>query len=68
MKKFFIWMIKLYQRIPGNWHYMCRFEPTCSNYAIEAIEKYGTIKGLKLAFKRLSKCRPGGGSGYDPVP
>lgn len=68
MKKVIIWIIKLYQRIPGNWHYMCRFEPTCSNYAIKAIDKYGTIKGLKLTFKRLAKCRPGGGSGYDPVP
>ncbi len=39
MKKVIIWIIKLYQRIPGNWHYMCRFEPTCSNYAIKAIDK-----------------------------
>ncbi len=47
---------------------VCRFTPTCSQYAIEAIRKHGPFKGLWLAIKRLSRCRPGGGSGYDPVP
>lgn len=46
----------------------CRFTPTCSQYAIEAISKYGPFKGMFLAVKRLLRCRPGGGSGYDPVP
>lgn len=46
----------------------CRFTPTCSQYAIEAISKYGSFKGMFLAVKRLLRCRPGGGSGYDPVP
>lgn len=46
----------------------CRFVPTCSQYAIEAITKYGPFKGTWLAFKRVLRCRPGGGSGYDPVP
>jgi putative membrane protein insertion efficiency factor len=46
----------------------CRFTPTCSQYAIEAISKYGPVKGMFLAVKRLLRCRPGGGSGYDPVP
>ena len=46
----------------------CRFNPTCSNYAIEAINKHGPIKGLWLAIKRISKCHPWGGSGHDPVP
>ena len=46
----------------------CRFTPTCSQYAIEAISKYGPFKGIFLAVKRLLRCRPGGGSGYDPVP
>ena len=46
----------------------CRFTPTCSNYAIEAINKYGPVKGLWLAIKRISKCHPWGDSGHDPVP
>ena len=46
----------------------CRFTPTCSQYAIEAISKYGPVKGMFLAVIRLLRCRPGGGSGYDPVP
>ena len=46
----------------------CRYTPTCSQYAIEAISKHGAIKGLWLAIKRISRCHPWGGSGYDPVP
>lgn len=46
----------------------CRFTPTCSQYAIEALQKYGPFKGSWLAIKRILRCRPGGGSGYDPVP
>lgn len=46
----------------------CRFTPTCSEYARQAIVKHGPFKGLWLAIKRLSKCHPWGGSGYDPVP
>lgn len=46
----------------------CRFTPTCSQYAIEAITKHGPIRGLWLAVRRILRCRPGGGSGYDPVP
>ena len=46
----------------------CRYTPTCSQYAIEAIKKYGPIKGGWLAFKRILRCNPFGGSGYDPVP
>lgn len=46
----------------------CRFTPSCSQYAIEAIKKYGPGKGLWLAIKRLSRCHPWGGHGYDPVP
>ena len=46
----------------------CRFVPTCSQYAIEAITKHGPFKGGWLALKRILRCRPGGGSGYDPVP
>ncbi len=46
----------------------CRYTPTCSVYAMEAIQKYGIIKGGWLALKRLLRCHPWGGSGYDPVP
>ena len=47
---------------------MCRYTPTCSNYMIEAIEVHGTLKGLILGMKRIFRCNPLGGKGYDPVP
>lgn len=46
----------------------CRFTPTCSQYAVEALKKHGPVCGLWLTAKRLLKCHPWGGSGYDPVP
>ena len=46
----------------------CRYTPTCSQYAQEAIRKYGAFRGGWLAFKRILRCHPWGGSGYDPVP
>lgn len=46
----------------------CRYTPTCSQYAVEAIQKYGAIKGLWLAIKRVARCHPWGGCGYDPLP
>jgi putative membrane protein insertion efficiency factor len=46
----------------------CRFAPSCSEYAIQAIRKYGAVKGSWLAGKRLMRCHPWGGSGYDPIP
>lgn len=46
----------------------CRFTPSCSSYAIEALRKYGPGKGLLLSIKRILRCHPWGGSGYDPVP
>ena len=46
----------------------CRFTPTCSQYALEAFRKYGPLKGFLLSLKRILRCHPWGGSGYDPVP
>ncbi len=46
----------------------CRFEPSCSAYAVEAIREHGPGRGLWLTIKRLARCRPGGGAGFDPVP
>lgn len=68
MTKLSVMLIKLYQKIPGPWHNACRYYPTCSHYAIEALEQYGFIKGWILAIKRVLRCAPWGGSGYDPVP
>ncbi len=68
MKKVMIYLIKLYQKIPGKFHDSCRFVPTCSNYAIEAYQKYGFFIGTYLTIKRILKCNPWGGYGYDPVP
>jgi putative membrane protein insertion efficiency factor len=46
----------------------CRYTPTCSNYTEQAILKYGILKGIGMGIKRISKCHPWGGSGYDPLP
>ncbi len=46
----------------------CRFTPTCSQYAMQALRKHGVIKGLYLTIRRILRCHPWGGSGYDPVP
>jgi putative membrane protein insertion efficiency factor len=65
----FILLIKLYQHgISPLIGPKCRFTPTCSHYGLEAFKKYGLMKGLVLTAKRISKCHPWGGSGYDPLP
>lgn len=61
--------ITLYQWLISPWlggH--CRFEPTCSHYAKEALLKHGIIKGSWLALRRIGRCQPWGGAGFDPVP
>ena len=62
-------LIRLYQLTLSPWlGSPCRYEPTCSRYAAEAIERHGAVRGVWLAAKRLGRCHPWGGSGYDPVP
>ncbi len=68
MKRLLIAMIHIYQKIPGPWHKMCRHIPSCSNYMIESLERYGTLKGSYLGIKRILRCNPFGSYGYDPVP
>ena len=69
MKKLLILPIRFYQRyVSPMLPPACRLTPTCSQYAIEAIQKHGALKGLWLALRRLLRCHPWGGSGYDPVP
>ena len=65
----FVFLIRFYQICisplkPGS----CRFTPTCSQYALEAFRKHGIIKGMYLSIRRILRCHPWGGSGYDPVP
>jgi len=67
--RFFIWLISIYQRLVSPFMGpCCRFHPTCSEYAKEALESHGLVMGIWLTIKRLSKCHPLGGSGFDPVP
>ena len=68
MKNLLIRIIHLYQKIPGPWHNACKFHPTCSEYAIEALETHGTFKGILLSLWRILRCNPFSKGGYDPVP
>lgn len=62
-------LIRVYQRVLSPlMGVACRYEPTCSHYAYESIERHGAWRGLCLALARLGRCRPGGDDGYDPVP
>ncbi|MCQ2789842.1 MAG: membrane protein insertion efficiency factor YidD [bacterium] len=67
MKKFLLFLIKIYQMISKYTPAVCRFEPTCSEYTRQAIEKYGALKGLWLGAKRICKCHPFHPGGYDPL-
>ncbi|HNB81054.1 MAG TPA: membrane protein insertion efficiency factor YidD [Chitinophagaceae bacterium] len=67
--KFLFLLIKLYQyTLSPLLGPSCRYTPTCSQYAREALEKHGLLKGFWLSVKRIARCAPWGGHGYDPVP
>ena len=70
MKKLFLFLIRFYRKAISPYRpACCRFTPTCSQYAMEAIEKYGAWKGGRLAFRRILRCHPFyKGELYDPVP
>lgn len=68
MKHILIKLVKVYQKVPGRFHNNCKFIPSCSNYAIEAITEYGSIKGSFLAIKRILRCNPLSHGGIDLVP
>jgi putative membrane protein insertion efficiency factor len=68
LSKVMLFLIRAYQAASAGRLSPCRFQPTCSSYAAEAIEAHGPRRGAWLAVKRLFRCRPGGGRGFDPVP
>ncbi|QJD28847.1 membrane protein insertion efficiency factor YidD [Methylococcus geothermalis] len=69
MQRLFIALIRLYQYLLSPWvGHHCRFFPTCSNYAIDAIERFGAMRGAYLTIRRLLKCHPWHHGGIDPVP
>ena len=70
MKRFLLWLIRFYRKyLSGLKGYStCKYYPTCSQYGLEAIEKYGALKGGALAVWRILRCNPFSKGGYDPVP
>ena len=68
-KRMLLWLIRFYRAAISPTHApCCRFTPTCSQYALEAVEKYGALKGGCLALRRILRCNPLCKGGYDPVP
>ncbi|MBY8978269.1 membrane protein insertion efficiency factor YidD [Rhodobacteraceae bacterium NNCM2] len=73
MRKAIVWILILpilaYRLFLSPWlGHSCRFQPSCSAYAIEALQTHGPVRGLWLTLRRLARCNPCGGCGYDPVP
>ncbi len=65
----FIGLVKVYQYTLSPWiGRSCRYQPTCSNYMVDAINEWGPFKGAWLGLKRIGRCHPWGGEGFDPVP
>ncbi len=60
--------VSIYQRLSAHRPTPCRYVPTCSNYALDALEGHGALRGTWLSARRLCRCHPWGGSGWDPVP
>lgn len=67
LKKAVIFLIKVYQNISAPFGPSCRFYPSCSQYSIEAINKYGLLKGIYKGIRRILRCHPFNPGGYDPV-
>ena len=73
MRVLLVWLlilpVRAYRLLLSPWiSHSCRFQPSCSVYAIEALETHGPVRGLWLTLRRVARCYPFGGSGYDPVP
>lgn len=70
MKKILLWLVRIYQKYlsPMKGYSCCKYYPTCSGYAVEAIERFGALKGTGLAVWRILRCNPFSKGGYDPVP
>ena len=72
MKKILVFLINWYQKNISSWleskNIKCKYYPTCSQYAKEAIQKYGSLKGTSMAMKRILRCNPFHKGGFDPVP
>jgi len=69
VRRLAVGVVRAYQLAVSPWlGPACRFEPSCSRYATEAIELHGVLRGFGLTVRRLARCHPLGGSGYDPVP
>ena len=60
--------IRAWRLVSANLGPRCRYEPSCSQYALEALERHGALRGTWLAMRRIGRCHPWGGAGYDPVP
>jgi len=69
LARLFALPVRAYRLVLSPWvGHSCRFQPTCSAYALEALEAHGAVRGLWLTARRIGRCHPWGGSGYDPVP